>query len=196
MNYYKAVSRLFDYFYNKVYKSNFKLNLDQVGQRKMVDNFVKVLATQFNIQSVGINTLLEFFSFSFAYWSTKTTKRRISLGWIIGKKTFNRWIERKDGVDYYTDKFLLEYGVDLTLLRQELFEQETNDHGLDPAEELEKFRFEGEMKLYNCLQHTTLYHHRSLHCLHCCNRITCKRLLRNTLPQLYRRRGYANDEST
>lgn len=197
MNHRKAVVKLYNYFYSKIYKTPFSLDLSQAKQEKMVDNFIKLLANQLGLHSIGINTFIDIFSFSFAYWNTKATKRRISLNWIIGKKTVTRWLEKKDGQNFYTDKFLLEYGIDLSLLKQQLYELENKEltsQGLDPAEELEKLRFEGEAKLYNCLQHTTLYHHRSLNCLGCSNRSVCKGLLRTTAPQVYKRRGYSKIE--
>lgn len=198
MNYHKAVVKLYDFYYNKIYKSNFQLDLDKNNQAKVVDSFVKLMSQQFGLQSVGINVLLDFFNYSFHFWSTKKTARRISLNWIIGKKTFKRFLEKKDGENYYIDKWLLENNVDLNSLRQQLYElehKELTSQGLDTAEELEKLRFDGEARLYNCLQHTTLYNHRSLHCLGCTNRTICKGLLRTTAPQVYRRRGYVTDES-
>lgn len=199
MDYHKAVVKLYDHYYNKIYKgANHRLDLSINNQAKVVDSFVKLLSTQIGLPSVGLNTLLDFFQFSFYFWSTKRTKRRISLNWIIGKKTFKRWVEKKDGQDYYTDKWLLENNIDLNLLRQQLYEQEHQDlttQGLDAAEELEKLRFGGEARLYHCLHNTTLYHHRSLHCLGCSNRRVCKGLLRTTSPQVYKRRGYITDES-
>jgi len=196
LDYHKAVVKSYNYFYNKIYKTNYRLDLSQAGQSKMVDSFVRLLASNFGLHSVGINTIVEAFSFSFAYWSTKKTKRKISLGWIIGKKTVSRWLDRDEGVDYYTDKFLKEYSIDLDLLKQELAEEVPKEIlALDPAEELEKQRFNGEAKLYNCFQHTTLYHHRSMLCLGCSIRTACKQLLKKTTPQLYIKRGYADNES-
>ena len=199
MNYHKAVVKLFNHYYNKIYRgANYQLDLETNNQHKVVDSFVKLMSQQFGLQSVGINTLLSFFNYSFHYWSTKKTVRRISLNWIIGKKTFKRFLEKKEGENYYIDKWLLENDVDVDSLKQQLHELENKEltsQGLDPAEELEKLRFEGEAKLYNCLQHTTLYHHRSVNCLTCMNRVACKRLLKNISPQLYKRRGYIKDES-
>jgi len=191
MTYDKAVEKLYNYFYNKIYRTSFKLDLSINNQKKIVDNFVNLIAKQLQLPDVPVNYLIEYFCYSFHYHSTKETKRRISLNWIIGKKTFARWLERKDGVEYYTDKWILEHGLDLDRLRQELFEQETEDRALDVSEEIEKLRFDDlDARLFNCVKNTTMYNHRSLNCLSCKNKIVCKSMLKSLSPQLYRKRGY------
>lgn len=197
MNYHNAVVRLYEHFYNKKYKSHFKVDLDKAGQRKLVDNFIKLLAQQFGIHSVGYNMICDAISYSFSYWSSKNTKRTISLNWIIGKKTITRWLERKEGTDYYTEQFLFENSIDLSSLKQQLAEQDVQEDKpiLDPSEELEKARFTGQAQLYHCSQFTTLYHHKSIICLKCGNRAACKKLLKDTKPRLFSKRGYVKDES-
>lgn len=199
MNYHSTVSELFNYFYYKIYKNaNFKLDLAVNKQHTQVDNFIKLLAKHHPLPSVGVNFLIDYFCFAFHYWSDKDTKRKISLGWIIGKKTFKRWLERSDNYQYWYFKFLHEYDINLDQLRLQLanseaihsFENEAEKNGLDPAEELEKVRFTGEARLYNCLQHTTLYHHKSGTCLSCPNKRECKSLLRVKFPITYAKRDY------
>lgn len=191
MNYHSTVADLFNYFYYKLYKNaNFKLDLAVNRQHTQVDNFVKLLAKHHPLPSVGVNFLIDYFCFTFHYWSDKTTKRKISLGWIIGKKTFKRWLDRSDSYQYFYNRFLLEYDINLDQLRLQLFEDETVRNGLDPAEELEKQRFTGDARLYNCLQHTTMYHHRSGTCLACPDKKDCKDLMRVKFPITYVKRGY------
>lgn len=192
MDYYKVVSRAFDYFYNKVHKKHFKLDLSVNKHQTKIDNFVKLIAQQFGLHGVGLNLILEYFSFAFAYWSEKNTKRPISLNWIIGKKTFNRWLDRKQGTDYYTEKFLYNNEIDIALLHQQLVEDncDLDSNELSADEEIEKARFNGEAKLYNCLRNTTLYNHKSQHCILCVNKSTCKNMLKSLSPRVYRQRGY------
>lgn len=197
MNYHKTVAKLFDYFNSKVFKSSYRIDLDRNNHRKLIDNFVKLLASQFGLHSIGYNTLLECFQYSFFYWSGKKTKRQLSLNWIIGKKTITRWLEKKEGTQYHIDNFVKEYNIDIDLLKQQLAEQDVQEDKpiLDPSEELEKARFTGQAQLYHCSQFTTLYYHKSLNCLKCVNRSPCKKLLKDINPRLYSIRGYVKDES-
>lgn len=191
IDFYKVVSQLFDHFYNKIYRTQFHLDLEINNHRKVIDSFIKLLKKEYDLSSIGNNYLIEFFSFSFSYWSTKKTKRKITLNWIIGKKTFKRWLERKEGTDHYTSKFIKEYDIDVDRLRQELqAKPHLDQQQLSTSEEVEKLRFQGDARLYNCLQTTTLYNHRSINCLSCCNKTVCKTLLKNTRPNLYIQRGY------
>lgn len=192
--YYKAVAKLFDYFYNKLYRqASYKLDINQGYQKKMIDSFIILIGTQFQLPGVGVNYLIEYFCFSFHYWFNKSTSRKITLGWIIGQKTFKRWLDRSEGVDYYTAKFLKEHSIDIALVKQQLFELEDKRGQLDPSEELEKLRFDGEARLYHCFQHTTLYNHKSLNCIRCLQKTACKKLLKTTAPLIYKERGYLTE---
>lgn len=196
MDYYKAVAKLFDHFNSKVFKSSYRIDLDKNNHRRLIDNFVKLLASQFGLHSIGYNTLLDCFQYSFFYWNGKKTKRQLSLNWIIGRKTVTRWLEKKDGTQYHIDNFIKEYDIDINLLKQQLAEQDNQEEQpiLNPAEELEKTRFKGAAQLYHCSQFTTLYHHKSIICLKCGNRAACKKLLKDTKPRLFSKRGYVKDE--
>ena len=187
----KAISRLFDFFYARVYKgSHFKLDLSIKRNKSLIDSFFKALSVYYPIDSVGLNFLLGFFSFAFGYYANKTTKYRISLNWIIGKTMVKKFFEKKQTTQFYVDRFLKEYNIDLTVLHSTIVEEDLEERGLDPAEELEKLRFVGEAKLYNCLQHTTLYNHLSINCIGCVNRSPCKALLKKSNPRLFDKRGY------
>jgi len=190
MTVHEQVKRLYDYFFNKVYRSHVDLNLTSELNRKMIDNFAKVVGAQLNLPNVGINYLVEYFTFQFKYWSDKTTARRLTLNWVIGRKALRRWRDHHPEVRYYVRRFVKEHGLDLDALRRELA-PEPEPTVLSAAEEVEKVRFAGPARLYHCTQTTTLYHHRSLTCLGCDQRVACKKLLRRTHPSLYSKRGYA-----
>lgn len=191
MDYHKTVSIIFDYFNYKLFRNaNKKLNLTD-RNRKMIDNFINRLSKHYPAASIGTNFLLDYFSFTFDYWSDKEgLKRDLTLEWIIGKKAILRFLEKRDSYQYFYNKFLLEYDINLDQLRLKITEEEQIDAGLDPAEELEKRRFSGEARLYNCLQHTTLYNIKSGTCLACPDKYTCKNLLRVKFPRTYEKRGY------
>lgn len=192
-NHHRTVSRLFDYFYAKLYKNpNFKLDLSINNQAKQVDNFIKLLSRFYPIEGISVNFFITYYSFAFQYWHDKITHRKIPLNWIIGPKTFKRFLDRTDESQYFVDKFLEKYKISLDQLRQDLVESDDEARGLDTAEENEKLRFYGEARLYHCTVNTTMYNHRSVNCLGCPEKSICKKLLKQTYPKIYNQRGYNN----
>ncbi len=188
MTVHEQVKRLYDYFYNKTYRSHFDLNLGNDLNRKMIDNFAKAVGAQLNLPNVGVNHLIDYFCYQFKYWGDKTTQREVSLNWIIGPKAFKRWKSRNKDVIYYVRKFVLEHDIDIDSLKREL-SPEPPETTLNTAEELEKVRFT-EGRLFHCLETTTLYHHRSATCLTCLERNLCKRMLKQKNLPLFTKRGY------
>lgn len=189
----KNVVKLFEFFYNKLYKTNFKLDLSLNNQAKIVRNFIDLLAKQYTYDTVGINFLIDYFSFGFHYFYTKKLKRNISLNWIVGKKLFTKYIERKEGTDYYTSEFLREYQINIDDLRSALIEVPPNVgyDKVDDSEEMIKSSIaDGAARLYSCMIGTTMFHHRSITCVMCKQKTTCKDLLQKINPSLYRNRGY------
>lgn len=190
IDYHKTVPKLFDAFYNKFYKTNFRLDLSINNQKKQVDNFIKLLGQHYQVDTLGINFLVEYFSFAFCYWKDKNVKRKIALNWIIGKKIFSKWLVRDQYSSYFYQKFLHEYSINIDDLKQQLFEDIQIDNNLDPAEEIEKDRFKDEARLYHCIINTNLYNHKSSICMSCSNKVTCKGILQQRYPRLYKARGY------
>ncbi len=189
----KVVVKLFEHFYNKVYKDNFKIDLDLNNQRQLVKNFVELLMKQYTYNTVGINFMIDVFAFGFSYYSDKLLKRKISLNWIIGKKLLKRFKERKDGTDYHTSNFLREYDINVDELRSSLIVQESEfDYlSLNKVEEATKGRMpDTEGRLYNCMRDTTMFNHRSPICITCHSKVTCKRILSELSPMVFKRRGY------
>jgi len=187
----RAIRKLYNFFYYKIYRKNFDLDLSIGKQRQMVESFCKLLAQQFPHGDVGNEFLISYFCWAFFSWKDRITKRPISLGWIIGKKMFAKWKEKNEGIDYHMHKWLKENDIILDNLRADLHEDEVLIERLDQAEELEKLRFHGEARLYNCLMHTTLYNHRSINCIGCENRSVCKGLLAKQYPNIFKKRGYS-----
>lgn len=193
MTFQEVCVKLFDHFYSRIYRgSHFKLDLSIGRQQKVLENFNKLICNHLNMPQsyIPVNYLISLYAFAFCYFASLKTERRVSFNWIIGKKMFQRFKEKKDGSDYYTDKFLLEYNINLDDIRSALHEDGVIAEGLDPAEENEKLRFHGEARLFNCLVQTTLYNHRSVNCLACENKTMCKVLLKKKFPKTFKKRGY------
>lgn len=187
----KLIERLYNFFYSKFYnKPNFKLDLEKNRGSRQIENFISLLARHYQIDSININFLINYFGWSFSRRFGQITKRDISLNWIIGKKTFAKFLEKKEEEAYYTDQFVAKIGVNLDQLKQEFHEDEVIEKGLDPAEEFEKQRHKGDGQLFHCLQFTTLYNNRSSICIMCSHKSVCKRSLKIKFPNIFNNRGY------
>lgn len=187
MDHRETIKSLFEYFYHKLYKVYYKLDL--TVHSKLIDNFTKRIGEMYPINAVGNNFLIHYFAHAFNYYSNLTTKRKITLNWIIGKKMIDRWFNRASTTEYFVNRFIKEYNVDVDFLKRLLAgEQEIEE--LSKSEEIEKIRHTGEARLYHCLTFTTLYNHKSVNCLTCYNRSACKLLLQKVNPNLYKKRGY------
>lgn len=186
--------RLFEYFYSKLYKTSYKVNLELQNQKKLLKNFTKALYKQYIPGTLGMNFFIDYFSFSFAYFFQKKIHRPISLNWIASKRLLKRYIERPDGTDYHTKQFLREHNINLSELRSSLVDDFAADYlHTDRDEESRKGRIaDTDARLYYCLTDTTMYNHRSVICLSCSQRVTCKRLLMHSNPSLYKKRGYGS----
>lgn len=185
------VEQIYNSFYQKFYKRpHWKLDGKLNKNSIQIQNFIDLLAKHYQLDSININFLINYLAWSFNRRYGQITKREISLNWIIGKKTLEQFLKRKDGEQYFVDQFANNIGINIEQLRYELHEKGVEVSGLDPAEELEKDRFSGGARLYNCLQYTTLYNHRSKSCLTCDNKLICKKLLKSIFPRTYKKRGY------
>jgi len=190
------VKQLFEHFYNKVYKgSSFVVDLDKQQARKLISNFLALLYKQVVPEAVGINLLIDYYTFAFEQYVGKNLKRNISLNWIIGKKMVTRWFDRQDSWRYYSDNFLREYQINTDELRSLLIEQhqpESSSLQIFQSEELEKKRYpDAHGRLFNCATYTTMFNHRSAICTRCGQRDACKQTLSKLNPKLYSNRGYA-----
>ena len=191
MNKEKAIAHLFNYYYDKFYGLQYDLSLKKENHIIVIDKFFNTLYKQYGEAAIGMNFLIDYFSFTWSYWSDKKTKRRITLSWIIGKKAIERWFNREKHYQYhYQVKLLNPYGFDMNHLIWEVFPDDTDSGGLNPTEENDKKRFNGEGQLASCLQFTTLYNHRSTICILCPCKVLCKIFLKETNQSLYKKRGY------
>lgn len=193
MNLHLLTERLYNHFYSKFYQRQFKLDLKLNKNAQLIDNFIALLARHYQLESISLNFLINYLAWSFNRRFGQITKRDISLAWIIGKSTVKKYLERKEEEVYYSDQFLAKIGVNVDELRKEIVGIDELNERLNISEENEKKRFEGEARLFHCLQFTTLYNHKSLVCLKCANKTHCKSLLKIHYPRIFKSRGYENN---
>lgn len=151
-------------------------------EEAMIVNF---LARYRKIGNPLRDELSTFFLFQFNRWHDLKTHRPITLGWIIGPKAIQRWLERSPGWTKSISKRLVaRYGV--VFLTEADREVPRLMVGLSDREEREKGRcYNTDLALTNCRTFTTLYHPESEWCEGCNYAKQCKKLQRKLYPKLH-----------
>jgi hypothetical protein len=174
-------------------KSIHKINLAQNGQGKILDNFCSKIYKKFG-DSIGVDWIVDYCIFQIHYWQDKTTNYKVTLGWVMGDKALDRYLQRPDGKMYYEDKMLKRK---LGLTREELrkkWRKAEGKHPLSkyketPHEDLIKAKFlNTELGYYQCQNSTTLYSNSKV-CEICTYTEQCKKSLKIMYPELARIRG-------
>lgn len=194
---YSIIHCLYEAFYRKVY-GNSKYIFDPTEKmQKCISTFIELLDKKYKIESIGATFLSSYFIFQFGYWTEldlKVYNERITIPFIVGKKAFERWINRKQEFDWqlYNSNFLKIYKVNINEIIQKFKEEDTSI--LNRSEEKEKKRFYNtDRGALHCITNTTLYNHQSSLCLVCKNKNDCKTLLIDNYYQLALNRGYINN---
>lgn len=194
VDHYSIIHYLYTYFYSKIYNnSNYKFEPSSKSLES-ISKFLNLLDAKYKLECIGIHFLSMYFLFQFDYWSKldiKAFNNKIQLNFIIGKKAFERYINRDSNFDYQIYESHLLNVISLNEIKN-FFIEDTYLNKLNKFEEIEKNRFYNTDKGFlNCIQHTTLYYHISSHCIACKFKINCKDLLKNNYYNIYIVRDYA-----
>lgn len=197
MNLLTNICFLQEYFYQKISQNpNYSFEPSD-RENQYILSFVTLLKKHFgdDLSSIGTKTLFGYFLFQYNSryeQDTRFGKGTVMLNWIIGKKAFDKWVNRKETVMFYEHRFLDIYNASEEDFKS-IYSPDIQENNIDLSytEENDKQRFYNtERGLITCINTTTLYNHRSKWCLTCRSKTTCKKLLKSTLLQIYRERGY------
>jgi hypothetical protein len=187
---YNKVRALYELFYRGLYNQRSYIYTPSESAEKNIHNFIKLLDKKYTLESIGDNFLATYFIFQFAYWSEldlTAYNKNIVISYIIGPKAFKRWVERDIEYDYTIDliqvkKTNVTRGEAIRLISEvNEIRQDTLKH-----EEREKIRFvKTDRQFTHCIENTTLYNPRSLHCLICKDKADCILLLEKRFPQIF-----------
>lgn len=153
----------------------------------MFHNFLVKVDKVYGLDGVGINFFIDYMSYAWNFWvGNIELKRKVSPGWIVGPKMFNRWIHKKDNYTSSYEYYLYrKLNTDRSKIRSELefhIEEVPGDH-ISTSEENEKVRFENSLaQLYHCIQFTNLYNPKSVNCMVCKEKIKCKQIKHGINP--------------
>lgn len=202
------VIKVYEYFYREVTGFQDYEFTPSSSDENSITPFLEYAKEQCN-GDIGVDFILNFFESGFNYWveERKDTFKHsrygmgsIKLSWIIGKKAIERYekIKLKDNTSWPRFKRYIRRVVGTDVLAKFGIDRdaEVNKSGsflleLRPVEENQKALYHNEEDGFaQCVTMTTLYNHKSKHCMLCKFSTDCKEMLRETYPKLYKNRGY------
>lgn len=138
---------------------------------KTLDNFIKLLSTKYDLNTLGEWFVWHYVAFQFAYWYDKQTRMegRIPFNWIFGPKSFRRWIDKNEDWLYFTNLFLNKTEVKKPI---EFYQQNM----LKIFEDERKRYINTNMGYIHC-QNTAQYSPKSPSCIICKYRKECLKMI-------------------
>lgn len=184
----KLVYNLFEYFYQKSIQKDYRFNSSTIIE-KSLSNFLEEVERQ--EVTIGFNFLWYYFQYYFSRWDFINHKPKLNQ--LISKQSFLNWQKRNkefDWVDFdIVEKFSISKKEFLSLYPQEDETIYIKNNPLSIVEESKKKLFlnqEGGYKF--CLTETTLFHPKSVSCIVCKFKKTCKDTLERNYKSLYQSR--------
>lgn len=140
-------------------------------KESLLKGFLKKIDKLYDLKLLGDWWVWSYLSFQFCYWSEKKTRLNgnIPANWVFGDKAIQRWKDRSDFWEYYTNLFLFKNEI----------EKPVKYYGGSVSNlfEVERRRFHNTVEGYfNCLSFSK-YSPKSVSCLTCKFRKKCKDLL-------------------
>jgi hypothetical protein len=134
---------------------------------KIVESFI----IKFGEVNIGPNFLWDYMSFQFCYWRDKNydQRHRIEVNWILGTKAIERWNNRAENWQYFTQQFLNREQIQNTVKKQ------CNKVSLTESLETERKRYlNSETGLIYCQIEELTYDKDSESCSQCIYKSQCQ----------------------
>lgn len=183
----KLVQRLYVYFLNKFSEKRYSISFNEKNL-KTVQSFFKLLEKKHDLDQLDVNWFFNYFLITFSFYFNKDLKQgnKTYLNWILGKKSYEKYVNLNKDQLYYVRQFKIEKKINLYDF---IKWYKISDIGLTEREEFERKRFLNTTDgLLNCIEGTTLYHNKSLVCMLCKNKEDCKESLKKIYSQFYKER--------
>jgi hypothetical protein len=193
------IESFYSYFYKQKYR-DYKYSFKTTKTTESVCNsFLQLVDKKYSLHCVGASFLWDYFLFQFQYWEDLTLTNKFSdkivLGWIVGKKAFQRWQERDKEFDWQIETYsiIATYELDKKYLLQcNTCEKPKIENPksvpYDSSKPLRRQFHNTNKGFATCLEFTTLFDPKDISCIKCQFRTDCKELLKVNYPQLYKER--------
>lgn len=187
----EIIIKLYEYLFQKTFfKPDFCYKSEQKSN-VIIDKFTDLFNQN---DSLGKDWLFRFFCFQFQYYySLKNRKLKTVIpGYIMGITAYERYENRNQESEYFVDKFIKDFNLDPDEVFGDRFYKKDLIN-LSQAEEVEKRSIPDDIiRLANCINFTTLYNIKSTVCVLCNQSRLCKKIQKETLPQIYNLRNEKN----
>lgn len=189
----KHIFKAFLYFY-KLHYNQSMIYSDK--SQEQCFKYINMLEKQyFSIQRLGEDFLWTYFIYQFDYWSKldiKSYNGKINLSMIVGKKAFQRFVDRDSQFDWqilenartYSRK---DFNQIVSLVRVQEIEKK-----FDPDERYRKTLLNTERGLSNCIVYTSLHSNISKSCNKCIFTESCLTVQKQLYPRIYKDRKIEN----
>lgn len=167
---------------------------DRVKANQVIVNFLIEIHKRINLNSIGPRFIFYYLIFQFDYWNSKDVSfgDKVNIVRIFGKKSIERYFNRSKDYSWYNAELSLNsLGIKQSFLNE--YDQVTvvDRVKIDEKEEKRKEQYFGtKSHLVNCMDNTTLFNHRSIHCAICTHKTICKKILKENYFSIYVDRGY------
>ena len=147
-------------------------------------------------ERIGENFIRDFNDYGFQTWFNDTCRKdyskSIHFNWIYGKKGIQRYNKVSASArKYYVRK---ELKTNYKVHTGKCDNDATIFNTIRESEERFKEEYHNTQRgLLWCVANTTLYFHKSVHCTTCQFKDDCKLTLKQTMPRIYKLRGYGED---
>lgn len=152
-------------------------------REKHLNSFLKLLYKKYSIHCISNDFVCKYFFFQYKYWKDLNLSKfngKMELSYIVGKKAFDRWLNRNVEFDFELELYPKQLLADL---------KQDNDKGDNRYEEVEKKRFYGTIRGFNhCIEKTTLYNRLSKNCFDCRFKVECIEVQRVNFTNIYKQR--------
>ena len=147
---------------------------------------------------VGEEFIRMFLEYQFQSWFNKGTdidySHTIRLSWMFGEKAVKRWKANKIETNVYLTRNHIQKFHDIKIKRTNK-ELQTVVVAVRIVEENFKKEFLNTKRGFSwCIANTTLFNHKSSNCIICQSKAKCKKMLENQYNNIYKLRGYAEQQ--
>lgn len=176
------LDKAYEYFYRVLYKEEKYVFRPTQNTDKVAQKFLLEIEKKFN--SFSINSFTNYLNYQFNYWERLILQndKRINYTFLFGDKSLTRFLERKIEFDYQFEYTLLKKSIITSWFT---VPKEVTNYN-NPI----RLRFlNTEEGFVHCIQQTTLYDPRDSSCIKCIHKESCKKLLKQNYPKLFKNRN-------
>jgi len=163
----EIVQKLYTLFQSRVYSGS---RIEKIKDTSL-NKFLSSLDKKYGYGSVGVNFLLDYFSFQYNYWSQLDPERNPNSSWIIGNKAIKRWFDKPDNYSYFSGLLRRKYRISIDHVIEH---HSGSNQNTDLDDTFRKRCSDPNYQLLHCSILGLSYSFRSSTCITCSHRKKCK----------------------